>query len=91
MIFILQKFIKFNNKLVYRKQGIIGGVMQYMIEWLRTNRNEILKKYPEADPELSFSWTILLHLLEGIHLLASLKMLYEVRVLASKKRQVIYL
>nr|EQN29882.1 hypothetical protein HMPREF0014_04578 [Acinetobacter sp. RUH 2624] len=28
--------------------------MQYMIEWLRTNRNEILKKYPEADPELSF-------------------------------------
>ncbi len=54
MIFILQKFIKFNNKLVYRKQGIIGGVMQYMIVWLRTNRNEILKKYPEADPELSF-------------------------------------
>ncbi|QNW95826.1 hypothetical protein IC800_06175 [Acinetobacter seifertii] len=28
--------------------------MQYMIEWLRTNRNDILKKYPEADPELSF-------------------------------------
>ncbi|WP_347017213.1 hypothetical protein H2788_06265 [Acinetobacter seifertii] len=28
--------------------------MQYMIEWLRTNRNEILKKYPEAAPELSF-------------------------------------
>lgn len=29
-------------------------MMQYMIEWLRKNRNEILKKYPEADPELSF-------------------------------------
>ncbi len=28
--------------------------MQYMIEWLRTNRNDILKKYPEAEPELSF-------------------------------------
>ena len=29
-------------------------MMQYMIEWLRNNRNDILKKYPEADPELSF-------------------------------------
>lgn len=29
-------------------------MMQYMIEWLRNNRNEILHKYPEADPELSF-------------------------------------
>ena len=29
-------------------------MMQYMIEWLRTNRNDILKKYPEAEPELSF-------------------------------------
>jgi|GEM_PF-326172 len=29
-------------------------MMQYMIEWLRTNRNNILKKYPEAEPELSF-------------------------------------
>lgn len=29
-------------------------MMQYMIEWLRANRNDILKKYPEAEPELSF-------------------------------------
>ncbi|MDO6643008.1 hypothetical protein ACNPQK_07700 [Acinetobacter guillouiae] len=29
-------------------------MMQYMIEWLRNNRNDILQKYPEADPELSF-------------------------------------
>jgi len=29
-------------------------MMQYMIEWLRTNRNDILKKYPEAEPELAF-------------------------------------
>ncbi|THV19420.1 hypothetical protein FAU76_09535 [Acinetobacter baumannii] len=29
-------------------------MMQYMIEWLRTNRNEILKKYPEAEPLLYY-------------------------------------
>lgn len=28
-------------------------IVEYMIKWLINNRNDILKKYPEADSELS--------------------------------------
>ncbi|ENV60497.1 hypothetical protein F950_01724 [Acinetobacter soli NIPH 2899] len=47
--------------------------MQYMIEWLRTNRNDILKKYPEAEPELSFFMDYFITSTGGYTLISILK------------------
>ncbi|WP_040053906.1 hypothetical protein [Acinetobacter soli] len=48
-------------------------MMQYMIEWLRTNRNDILKKYPEAEPELSFFMDYFITSTGGYTLISILK------------------